>query len=910
MSLHEEVSRMVLKEHEAELASMPEKVRKQVFASMVRKLQEKSQDELIRMISKKEGTDPKIDERLNRIDPFTKPGGGIMIGGYAPELAQEKERLTENKKMQEIGIETDTDLPAGDIEYGFSADRVEGLSRALSKHYGKNVTVFRRGNDLLYIDPADGVVKRANPNMLGALGAGITMSGDFLGTVGGGVAGGVITKSPTGVVAFEAVGSGLGTAVGEFIRLSAGKAMGTHDLSVSEMAKRAGLEGGKAAAITASMGGLYGLAKGVNNFVKARMFTQDDALRHGLNSEQGQIAIDEVNKITGKEKVKGTLYQKTNDPAVGAAEADVRGNVRHAPDFAARDRADQAGLTETLDHITTAGVERQGTGLVRDVAAQQSAKRITDARGVVASTKEQLENEMKAISQTSKERTGQATKVIIAAKQRAAKRAENKAWDEAREVGGYNYEKEAFGIDIPAGKHTLAIKSEMERKYGSSFTNIGQVTSRRAGVRAGEGAKADLADLNAEISAIKDQIRKAYKSTEYGTPQIRDMEKIVHALEKDRASALIKIGRGDLLEKIKQAEAKTYEFNRTYRRSVIGDLTAKNDNGVPLIKSKDYVDQMLKGTGEEADQLIKVIGSEPSVMNMWREGIADAYKRDVIDKMRPYVGAKMSPAQLAEAKKRTADWIQEHSGVLDKFFSKSEINQIQKTGSLAAVVKKQTAQVEKIIRDANTKWGRGKLKSMDTENLIKFVTNDTGSFVKPSGLEGVQSSIQKIKYVKNITKNNPAAWREFQADYRLGIRNTVFDTNKGMIDPKKLNDLVTNRSKEIIEIAGEEYYKNLVKINVVSKILSRKAKSLGGDETTAGVIQALRSGVAPPLTRRGRAFTALIIFNNKAAHNRMAEALLNPSSMKEIAKLAEHNAVTRRTLELAMSLGMLTGEDE
>ena len=135
------------------------------------------------------------------------------------------------------------------------------------------------------------------------------------------------------------------------------------------------------------------------------------------------------------------------------------------------------------------------------------------------------------------------------------------------------------------------------------------------------------------------------------------------------------------------------------------------------------------------------------------------------------------------------------------------------------------------------------------------------------------------------------------------------DPETGFLKPKQLSDNIHKNGDVIEAIMGSQYRKNLESINKVVQILNRQGKIVSEPEAREAIIQTLRAGVAPPLTRRGRAFTAVVRLDSKAAHKSMARAILDPDEMVKMAELAEHNAVTRRSLELAGSLGLITDDD-
>jgi len=898
--MREQLLEAVVRRGEEDIKALPPERRSGAVRSIIQRLSEKTDDELISLVSTgKRDIDPELLGKIEELKPMLETQAvrdSIARGKFSgfPKL----EGFENEAKLQSLGVDTKRELPAGSIELGFGDDPVKAVSRALTKHFKKPVISFKRGEDILYLDPTDNVLVKANPNIFGAVGKALPIAGDIAGTIGGGAVGAVLTKHPAGMVAGESLGSGALTGGAEYLRLYVGKALGLHDLSHSDMAIKAAEKGGDAAIATLATGGLISAAKGVNNFLKGRIFTKEAALQHGLTTKEADAVIGEVNKILGKNGVKGTLFTRTGDVVTGSSEAQVRKNIKHASDFIERDLSDQKALVKSLDIVTKPG-KAEGGKAIQDIAEKQISKRITQAKSIVSDTTQKLDDKISILGKTNKETVGEPTREVLLSQSKKAKKGVEDAWQSVKTKGGFNEKTESFGIKIPLGKETARRSDIMLRRSKDAVTDI----TKRPIVKKGSP---DLADYNREISDLKSDLRAAKKNKQFGTIQTKDLDDVIHSLEADRRTHLVQIGRGDLIDEIEKAEIKTAKFHDAFNRSIVGKLTKKDETGVFTIQSKKFVDTVLKGDTESAKQLLDVIGTKPSLVNMWKEGISNAYKRDVIDKVKPFkVGSKISNEQRKEVVSKTESWISKHSDVLGQFFTKQELGNIKQTGNLAMTVKKQIAQYNQIINGAAKKFGRGKLTSLDPENLVKFVTGKSGSFSSPTG-RGVEATISKIRYVKNITKNHPGAWGEFQKEYSTSLRKTVVDPDSGFIKPKAISDWINSQSDEITEVMGPEYAKNIRSINKVTQLLKEKPISLGGDETRAGIIQAIRSGAAPPLTRRGRAFTAAVIFDNKRAHDVIAKALLDPTTMKKVAKLAEHKTLNREAIELAVSLGIIT----
>ena len=895
----------ILSNSKDELLPMTNTERESYVNDIITEIRSKSDDDIISVLSKnKKDVNPAIIERIDMLQKMQKSEpqrtGSILMGTKAipGELEHFEAEAQHIKGLQEIGVKTGQDLPAGGIEIGFSPDPVKAIKTALDKEFGKDTMVFRRGEDILYLNPLSGSMERVEPGMIQGLGFALPVSADIAGTVIGGVVGGGATKSPAGAVAGEAAGSALFTTQGEALRLMIGKWAGFHDMSYPDIFKKAGITGLKAGAGTGAIGSIMASAKGVSNFFKGGIFTKHDAMLHGLNSKEADAVMAEVNKIlarTGsKEKIKGTLGRMTSDVTTISKEAELRRISEFAQKFIERDAKDQKLLLEVFESITKTG--QKGAPEAAEALGKQVTKKITKAREIVATNVKELQVKLTSIGKVSKELVGEPTRKVILAKSEAAKKAQSKVWTDLKSKHGFNEATESFGISIPRGKGATQLAAISKRR--AETAQIAGVKSAETKGLVQKAKMADLEDYNHNLSILRADIRSAKASRKAGDATVAGMKKIEQSLIEDRRLALITAGKGGLLKDIEKAEKATADYYKTYRRSVLGDLTKKNDRGVFEIKAKEFVDKTLKGSPDEADQLISIIGDSPTLVSLWKEGIGDAYKRAA------FKNGKFN-------REASTKFLKSHEDVLAKFFDAGDLAKLEKAGSLAEKITKQSDQLKTFISQANKKWGRGKMKSLDPDNLVNFITNNTGSFIKGKGVseQGVQVAVNKIKYVKGfLQKNHPAAWQELKDNFSEQIRKASTDIKTKEISATHLNKVVSDQKDEIIELMGRDYYKDLIVVNRAVQLAGKKLVKLSDQEMKQGVLAVARAVVAPPLTRRGRALTAANIFETRWARRKIGEALLDPSTIKKVAEAAEHKMLTRQSAELYISLGFI-GEE-
>jgi hypothetical protein len=889
MALYEDMAKSMLDTNREKIMSLPENERKAFIDSIINDLSQ----------------NPSLNAENATVTPTTQANlvnlekqheldkEQWLASGGSEKAIPESSELQLNRRNAELesqGVATDRELPAGSLEIGFGDRELRSVRGALSKHFGKKVPVFKSGEDIIYIDPADNRPVKANPNFSAAVGQSIPVVSEIGAAFIGSKGAGSIPK----MVAKESAVAGAASGVGELVRLSLGKAMGAHDMEMPEIIAKSAVRGGWSAGTTMGVGTLIASAKGLSNFRTGKIFNKEDALDAGVPVKDADEVVAEANKLLPKDKqFKPTLAQKGDDTLTESAEAELRGRSEYAQRFREADVVNIEAEKAAVERMGAPEIKPYTPATVSEVAEREVAKDIAAQTAPVKASQIELKSQLDEIGKVQKEGVGKDTISVIKAKDKAASDAIDAQWNDVRATGGYDEKTKLFNIDIPPQAPTKDLEKILQRQSRAARTGEGATATKDF---FNKSKPADLGDFQSEISRLKARLRKMKRGTQASDRDAADVGEVIRAMEQDRNLALVKAGKTDLLEKIKAAEVETAKYHDTYKRSVIGDLTEQTPNGTPKIKSQTFVDDVMKRDDAEIDDFFEVIGDNPDLKMKWKQGIGDKYKREVFKEGKEGVETYSHRANV--------EFLKRNEYALKKVFTDKELKGFLNTGKLHEKVANQTKALDKYIKDAETKWGAGKLSKLDPDNMVKFVTNDSGSWITPKG-QGVQSSLKKIKFVKNLVKNDKGAWQGFQNDFKKSLQNDITNVKTGRIDSKKLSEWTSSANKDkVIEVMGKNYYDDLVKIDKVIKMVNKPMKKLAAEESRLAWTQAIRAGAAPPLTRRGRAFTALLMFDKKMHHKATIDALLDQKTMHEVAKLAEHDVVTRRVMEKAFSLGL------
>ncbi len=811
-------------------------------------------------------------------------------------------RAIRDVELESYGVDTGRELPAGDWKLGFGADPVEDVRAVLSEHFGKPVKVIQDGLDIIYIDPVEQRMVKANMGMGAKAGFGLPMGADIASSFIGGPQGGLMKKIVT-----EATGSAVFTTFGEGIRLGIGKALGVHDLSIDEMATRAAKVGGEAGALTGATGTLVAGIKGAMNYANKGFFTVEEAKQLGLSAEDAEEVIESVNQMLKEsgsdKKIVGTLGQKANDANTESFEMDLRKSQEYAQDFRVRDQSDQAALAEASENLAKP-VDVPDGKPIQEVARDRTIDRQRRVDDILGSQAEELQARLDDIPSVSDGYVGEAVGSKLSEDAAMVKERVNEAYFALEEAGGYNPTTEAYGIEIPYGPNVEQVRDIASRRAGTAQTSLARgqsqslLTGKKFKIVDGKKVDAEGADLGDYINEIK-RIRKAINK-DFGMQSTKDLLKLEHALREDMTLGLVKAGREDLIPLVEAAEEAAAQYNAEYKRGIVGMLLDKNEFGIRKISDQKMISKLIGSGKEMSARFYEAIADDPGLVQLWKNGIADNWKQTAFN------------AKGKFNRQQSQRWFKKNESMLSEFFTPDEIQKMRYTGTLAERVEASAKELDKFVENANKKWGSGALKGQDPENLVRFITSDTGSFMTSTGQQS-KTAISKIRYVRNMVKKHPAAWARLQNDFRQNVYDTITDPKTGLIDVNKIVKWTGDgRNAAIVaEVMGSKYLDDLVTIAETAKILSKPMKQLNAEQQARGWIQSVRAAIAPPLTARGRAFTAGITFYNVASQKKLAKAVLDPTNIAEVAKLAQHSTMTRRVAEKAVSLGfMLPGQGD
>ena len=213
------------------------------------------------------------------------------------------------------------------------------------------------------------------------------------------------------------------------------------------------------------------LAKGIANFIAGRTFTKEAALRNGLQSQEADAVLADVNKLlegTGQQ-VKATTAKRSGDPLLLGDEAVVRREKEFIREFVERDKSDEQALITAFDQISPVN-EAGGEAVVRKFAADKAA-RIETAENALDQSRQTLQDNLDAIGPSVIDDTGASVRGAISEKRTAVNNQVKRVNGVWLKQAGANAEQTASQVQIPVGPQTRKLMSSLNAESRNAIVN-------------------------------------------------------------------------------------------------------------------------------------------------------------------------------------------------------------------------------------------------------------------------------------------------------------------------------------------------------------------------------------------------------------------------------------------------------
>jgi len=667
-----------------------------------------------------------------------------------------------------------------------------------------------------------------------------------------------------------------------------------NDVSNEELLNRAFLATGVSAGSAVLGVGAVKLIKGVNNLIKGRFVKGNDLADARVEKDivKADDVAKQINDTLDKAKInselKYSLAKASNDPDLLAAQAafENQNKLGFMNDFKTMNVENATALNKYFSFLKS-GFNTNGRGLsdfetgqlIKEVAEKRNQPIIKELIQKQANAEEVLESAMIRLPDGSIKETGVTIKSAIddvADAYKARVDSASKALDKAAGVDEIN------SNIIKKSLEKLSTKEKDNLLKVNKISKIFKNQKLYESVLDGS-AKIPITTVRNTLSKLKSDIRNASTGSVTGeTPDVGALKFLQKTLEKQ----LRNDAPPSYIDEFDNFNALVRENKQKLNNDLIPKMTLKR-NGNLEFASEDLFELSFKGglkSEKYADELYNVIKDYPDAMTAYKASINSEYKRQV------FKNDKIS--KTAHEK-----FLKYYDAPLKKFLSKSEYNQIKQLGGFQKILD-DTIDLRKNTTKALANTFSGQLEKISAGELVNKI-------YKPN-------KIGEILELKKILSKDPEVYKAFQRSVLTDINERVkkIDNNLGMrvIDPRSFNNYLNGAGGErgyrvaLREIFDADFIKNLDLLNQALKIEARKAPARSEGIIGSAFSDLIRARLGQ-FTLAGRLFTAGRRIYKRAAERIMADALLDPQSLKELIELRKLKPNTTRAVAILSKLG-------
>ena len=768
------------------------------------------------------------------------------------------------------------------------------IKNSLSKLYNQDIDVRKgRTGQLEYFNPEKNqyaLVDSTAPDL-----------GDFA-DIGGDAM--VIVPDIVGtIVGFKTGGLAGGTAVGalaagagEYSRLKLGQSLYgiNKDLTDEQLFDKAQKAALTSAAFTIGGSVAANTIKGINNIIKGRFIKESDVklLNDSGNSDEIAKAVnDTLDKAKINSKLKYTLAQATDDADLLATQEAFENTKRlgYLDEFRSFNR-DQAKALNEYFGILKSGfntsspnkpISEFDTGtLIQNVLNKRNQPQIQNLIKKQEQSENLLEKSIFRLPDGNVKVTGTEVRSIIDDLGKTYKSNVDQASKALNEAADVNL------INTDVISSALKTLTEKEKKNLLDIKGVEGVFKPKVFEELqAKGSKVLLSDVRETLSSLSSKIRDAEtgsvtgESVEVGT--LKFLKKAFNEqVQKDAGS--------DYLTELEKFNDLVITNKRLLNNDIISKLTAIDSNKVLKVANEDIFAETFKkgkGSGKVAQDVMNVIKESPDALKAYKDSIFDFYKKKVFVDGKPNL-------------KRHNAFIDSYNDSLKVFFTPQEYTKISRIGGLTKYTEDLEKLRNKTIDDLNKSF-EGRLINSSPQELVNKI-------YKPN-------NIGEISKLKNILKDDPEVYKAFQ-------RNVLTDMNEKImkdvdrlgfksLNSKALDNYINGAGGErgyknaLNIIFDSEFVDNLNILNKALKIASRKAPARASEGLIGSIYTDIIRAKVGQFTPLGRALTATRRFYKKSAERVLANALLNPSSLKDLIELRKLKPRDEKTAIILSKLG-------
>lgn len=824
---------------------------------------------------------PPARERLEQLramdlvdkSPFEIPAPDpVVAASLASEFDTDIDTVTpEARELAAQGVDVISGSPVGRLAAGFAQNealQAQDLKKRLSKHFGRDIKVLKGPLGLEYINP------ETNRRTLVDEQTTIPTRGDLADLAGPALP---ISGAVVGEVVGNVPGAAVGAALGEGARRGIGNLIEVRDETAGEAAR--GAAGAAIIEGTAAKAGEVATraAQGVKRFFRPEPIDATTAQRILDESEDSQAIADEISRRTG-ERFQPRTSQLSRDTDLLQADEVVRRSGRFGPEIRARQVQNETTLERFFDEVNPSGpVENTQIGrAVQNEARQQTRPRVEAAQDTAQGRLAELERLTAELPKASDAQiradlSAQASQSLKILKEEH----EDVAWNEARQLMGYNPDTALSDVKIPidGGLAGTLRRIQVEASEAIDPTVAsGKTALVPEGLTQGD---IDLNQLQVHLGQLKRRLRLARQGEVITDPQGRDISRVVNDLQLARDNYLREANPA-LLEKLRDAEALTARRAALFDNSITGKLVRK-ENGEYQLTDKQLVAEAIgSGDRESIQHLVSALDNHPAGIPTLKKSFLAFYRNEVVRDGVPDAA-------------RHKVFVENNREALDALFPGN--NKVKVLGELEREATRGIKRFEN-FQKAVDKSFRGRIQSLAPERVAEdifskgFSNKDVGRLMNLAESAGFK--------------------REFQTAVGNHIRRIHISETSG-INMNTLSKFMGKNQDRLARVFGGGYVRDM---NMLLKGLSDVRTSGAGIQVTTkptmigALAEALaRVTVARPLSPGGVALTRAKGARQIAAERVLANVIQEPDALRAIVANRNTPLQTQRVARILSVLG-------
>ena len=803
---------------------------------------------------------------------------------YAPSI---KDIAIEN----DIGTETGASANARFAQSLGYDDKNQALAikNVLSDLYKQDITVRTGTNtgELEFLNPKTKKFELVNKpgvdlgDFTGQGGNAMVILPDIAATIAGTVYSG--GNLPAGVTA-GAVTAG----VMEYSKYQLGKTLYgiNKDVSNEDLLNRAFVAAGVSAGSAFLGVGAAKVIKGTTNLIKGRFLQGNDVAISKVEDDilKADVVADRINNALDGAKIKSnlkfTLGQAANDADMLAAQESFENinKLGYMNEFRTFNQNQAQALNDYYGFLksgfgtnTKGASEFEAGSLIQEVIRKQNQPVIKDLIKKQADAEDILERAIITLPDGSLKETGVAIRSSIA---------------EASNLYKTNVAMAADKLAVAANIKNVSTDiiydtvESLSKKAKDNLLKIPDTKNIFNKELLKEG------NVNPEVlrntkSTLQSLIRDKVEGKAAGeTPEVKTLQTIVSSINKQLQKSAPK----EYTDALDEFNTLVVKNKKLLDNELISKIT-KEDNKLKIFGAEDLFSlSFKKGLKSDvyAKQIHDVIKNSPDAMKAYKNSINDFYKIKV------FKNGKIN-------KNAHESFLRDYNSPLKLFFNEADYNKISKLGGFQKAIDDATVSRNNTIKEIEKSFA-GKLERLTPGELVNKIYK--------------ANNIDEIRRLKNILSKDPEVYQAFQRSVLTDLNESVLKSSDrlGMkiLDASSFDKYLYGAGERgyrvaLKEIFGDNFVGNLDNLNKALQISARRQppKSMGVFGSAFSDIIRARLG---QFTLSGRLFTASRRIYAKAAERVMANALLNPASLKELISLRNFKPNTREAIAILSKL--------